>query len=379
MTTGTMRIDSALLAVLHPGTMRRVVISLILVVGTAVVPAAPAAAGGPECTYDGGSATVTVVPQGGSSVLLRSVDAITVDAVSCGSATVLNTDIIQVQAAAGDQITIHLGGGPFSPGATDEGDGASEIEIDVTGGGGASPIILQGSSGNDHFVSGTETGAALRGTLDDSVNLNADETVPDADLTYASGSIGTLFVNGSGGDDLIATTGWGDTVGPYDSAFSFRGGPGNDRMRVGALPPGGDQVFIGDADEDTLDLRSLPSAFTVIVDLRIGGLVGDGGSTTGLGIGYVERILGHGGHDELMGTGRPDTFLGGGGVDTLGGSRGDDHLLGGDGRDDIRAGRGDDALRGGPNADFLSGGPGHDRCETDGRDDITGCELVYEG
>lgn len=359
--------------------MRKALAVVLVLAATALFPTPSATAGTPECSYDSGTATVTVAPQGGSSLLLRSLDAITVDASSCGAATVMNTDTILVQASAGDQVTIHLGGGPFAPGATDEGDGSSEIEIDVMGGGGASPIIVQGSSANDHIVAGTESGPALRGALHDAVNLNADETPADADLTYVAGSIGTLFVSGVGGDDLVATTGWGGAFGPYDSALSFRGGAGDDRVRLDVRPPGGDHVFIGDAGDDTLDLRSLPSAFHVIVEVGLGGQVSDGGSTTGLGIGYLERILGHGGRDELVGTGRPETFLGGGGVDTLVGWRGDDRLLGGDGRDDIRAGRGGDVLRGGPNADSLSGGPGHDRCETDGLDDIVGCELVYEG
>jgi hypothetical protein len=95
--------------------------------------APPAVATVAECSFDAGTATVTVTPLDGSADIIRRGDAIAVDGVDCGAATVTNTDTVDVVPSTGDAVTIDLRGGPFAPGLTDEGDGSSEIEFFITG------------------------------------------------------------------------------------------------------------------------------------------------------------------------------------------------------------------------------------------------------
>src|SRR5919201_4230830 len=130
-----------------------------------------------SCSFDALTGTVSVTfAHGDVPTISRLGDAIAVDGVACGTATVTNTDSIDVAFADdfdSDTVVVDLAGGPLAPGATDEGDGSSEIEIEITGGDGSFDTLrIIGSSGPDGFT--TDFLA---------VNLNAGETVVDADVT----------------------------------------------------------------------------------------------------------------------------------------------------------------------------------------------------
>ena len=110
--------------------------------------------------------------------------------------TVTNTESIEAPFPDdfdSDTVVVDLSGGPLARGATDEGDGSSEIEFEITGGDGSfDKLRIVGSSGPN----------ALRASSFLGVNLNAGEDVADADV--AVDETITLELNGGDGDDALS-------------------------------------------------------------------------------------------------------------------------------------------------------------------------------
>lgn len=180
-----------------------------------------------SCSFDGGTGIVSVsFAHGDVPTISRLGDAIAVDGVACGTATVANTDSIEVAFADdpdSDLVVVDLTGGLLAPGATDEGDGSSEIEIQITGGDGSFDTLrIVGTSGPDAFA-----------TSFLAVNLNAGETVIDPDIAV-NDTISLELIGGDGDDEL--------SLDRFD-AFALAtllGGEGDDRL-YGRL--GGDDVL----------------------------------------------------------------------------------------------------------------------------------------
>ena len=96
----------------------------------------PATAGAvTSCSFAAGTATVNLATTNDAATLGRAGNAIQVNGVACGAATVNNTDLINVVGTidSGQRVAVDLAGGGLAPGATAEaGPGAvSEIEIAV--------------------------------------------------------------------------------------------------------------------------------------------------------------------------------------------------------------------------------------------------------
>jgi Ca2+-binding RTX toxin-like protein len=162
-----------------------------------------------------------------------------------GTPTVENTDKVVVRKGKRvDEAYLFLDFryGLFQPGATDEGDGSSEVELDVDLGGGE--VYGRMTRGRDEVVFDRDDGRTA-------VNLNAAEPTDDADLLL--GPLDSFYVVGGGsGDELsieesppigkeefsqVLEGGQGDDVilgGPGPDALS--GGYGSDRIDAGAGP-----------------------------------------------------------------------------------------------------------------------------------------------
>ena len=193
----------------HPRHLRpsaAATLAVAVLIGSAV----PASAGVPDpCSFAGGTLTITL-PSGADGTLGRSDTAITLNGQPCGGATVSTTDSISITIDTGTSITIDLSAGPFAPGATDEQDGSSEIEIDVaTADQGAKLLSVTGSPFAD-FLAADD----LTGTL----TLNTDEEVPDVDVTMEA-AFDLFEIDGAGGADYI------DVAHTYGHVV---GGEGND-------------------------------------------------------------------------------------------------------------------------------------------------------
>ncbi len=249
---------------------------VILLVGALVpLPVLAGSANASSCTWDAGSRTLSVAAgDGATTTLVVSGADILVDGSSCDAgATTATVDTIAVSGGGGPStVVVDLSGGPFAPGAEDEGpDNISEIEFTFDLKGGSDLLRIGATPGPDLVLLGS-AGA----------NLNDDF---DADLT-ALGGVNGLEVLALEGEDLIISNGVNGTGSPLRLPLEVHGGPGNDAINGGM---GGDRLY------------------------------GEGGG---------DGLLGNGGEDVLDGGAGDDHLQGGRG-------RTPDELLGGRGRDDL--------------------------------------------
>jgi hypothetical protein len=311
----------------------------VLLIGAVGIPAASAAV--TECTFDEGTATVTItavdditveaaIDAGGEILVSTSESGVAV----CDGATVSNTDRIDIH--AGDSNGVRITGTPsFSPGLTSEGAGTSEIEFRVLDGI-AAPVLITGTPAADAFSTAY---VQIDGSDGVGVNVNGDG---DADVLFPIASATGLILATEGGDDTTDLT--GGTAPPAGTALSVGGGPGSDVMRFrGSLD---DVSLFGAAGRDVLDLSSVDAAASLFVDLdsTSGGFApayGNPFTVTGF-----EELIGHGGEDVLGGTDGRQRVFGRGGEDVLLGLGGDDYLDGGGGADWMRGGTGTDTCLG---------------------------------
>ena len=319
------------------------------------------------CGFVAPTATVTIDP-GASATLTRSGTAIQLNGINCGAATVSNTDKIIVTGSTGSEtLTLDLSGGPFVPGASTEGTGAAEIELELGLAGqpvfGPDKLVVLGTGNGDTYRLGS-TG----------VNLNDDD---DADIT---GSGGGALVNtntelfsvlGAGGNDTISGQGAvngvvspvpsplaldlqggnaDDTLTGGNYADTITGGPGTDIEAGGlntdtfvedAVANGNDNFSGGPGIDDKLDYGARTAGLTVSLD----GLANDG--QPGMELDNVQTDV----ESFVLGSGN-DTFTGGGGAQI--------RVSAGAGTDTITGGTGSEALYGGPNNDTIHGGLGND-------------------
>ncbi len=398
------------------------ILGLLLLVLAALAVAVPATAV-VACVYGGGTASVTLA-QGDSATIVRSGAAIHVNGSACDTATVNNTDLIDVVATGvPTEVAIDLTGGQFAPGATDEGDGSSEIEFAVTFPSGSPTLRIVGTGGIDTIVVGAS-----------GINLNGAETTGvDADVTLTG--LSAIVVNGGSGADVLSVAGGSGTGDPSaatlrgtagaDTLFggkggsTFDGGDGSDRLDYAAATrltladlgtgevthkggavdsvssiqildgsPGNDKIVGGTKDEqlrgaagdDTIsgrrgadtvvggrgrDTASFADRDGVTVDLRKGTTKHAGGDT----LEGIEDVRGSSSEDVIHGNNAPNALYGRGGADLIFGHGkddvirsgvGNDELSGHNGDDILRAGRGNDELNGGNDDDLCKGGPGAD-------------------
>jgi Ca2+-binding RTX toxin-like protein len=324
-----------------------VVLTVLGILGTPTT----ATGGGPvsSCSFDPATAIASIVVAG-STTVGRNASAITVDGAACDGATVLTTDMISIDAGAGTHVTLDLTGGRLAPGLTDEGDGASEIEVEFVAT--SSPgVVVLGSDSTD----------AINGALgfdlwaQDALDLDATSSELDLDVWFRQASPLGLVIDGGAGDDVIDLTGVPYDSPPFLPAIAVAGGHGTDVIGFRGSVPGTEISFDGGPGRDTVDVSSLGREEDAAIDLALGvAIVHDTSVDSVLGI---ERVVGHDGEDILVGGDRRDTLDGRNGRDRIEGRGSDDRLLGGPGRDDLRGGAGVDVCRGGPGKDRLT------RCE----------------
>jgi hypothetical protein len=162
-----------------------------IAIGPSLVMAPPASAA--TCTYDAPTRVVSIATQGRETILEAVGGTLVVNGVICSSATITNTDQVNIVGTSGSEVVvISAAAGSLAPGATDEGDGTSEIEftVDLLDGN-DDGLAIVGSFGNDILTTGIG-----------GINLNDDF---DPDVTAA----GLEFVQviGLGGNDALSAAG----------------------------------------------------------------------------------------------------------------------------------------------------------------------------
>ena len=238
---------------------------------------------------------------------------------SGGVPTVLNTDTIQVEVARGDNfVDLLVAGGGFAPGATPEAEGASEIEVVLSGPDAFGEVIGTRRADEFHWLQeGRHAG----------LNLNPRSAGDDdVDVTVTGGEFAFLLANGAGGKDRIVPAP-GSVV---RETISSHGGAGDDHL---IAPPNTGGVLDGGPGDDVLT----------------------GGRT------FNNLIAGRG-DDHITGGAGPDL------IDIVDGGPGRDFIIAGAGPDRINS---RDTVR-----DRVRCGAGRDDVKADRRDRLRGCEAI---
>jgi hypothetical protein len=160
------------------------------------------------------------------------------DEYSCrgGRPTVHNVDSIAYRSrAAIDGLTIDLGEGRLGPGATDEEDGSSEIEVDARLGSDNPVLTIYGSGRRERIT-------LARGAI----NLDSSERHDDADVRFQA--IHERLEFDLGGSRDFFSTAVADGPDSYRGEVTAVGGSGHDRLVGGA----NGQVLVGDLGRDRM-------------------------------------------------------------------------------------------------------------------------------
>jgi Ca2+-binding RTX toxin-like protein len=247
----------------------------------------PAHAGGDEsCTFENNKVKVRLLDDGSSAAVTVALGKITMNGnpKSCGAATVLNTDEINVRDTSNGGSTgfiIDLSGGQFSDGGTE-----IPFEIDLrTGTRDAFGVF--GSVGNDFMTLGQD-GANLQEDGEAEVSFQSS---PDIGLIAAQDGVDRVCAGGAHG-----------TGGRSFLVWAITGGRGADRLCGGGVT----DFLSGSGGSD-----------------QIGG--GPGGDVL-RGKAGNDRLAGKSGNDRLFGNMGDDVLIGGRGIDICRGGEGSDQI-----------------------------------------------------
>jgi Ca2+-binding RTX toxin-like protein len=342
------------------GRLARAVLAASLAVSTAAV-LAPAARAATTCTLDPATHVASATVDATAASISKSAGDVFIGGVDCGPAT----DIDSVVADMSAVILFRMPQDPIRPGFTDEGDGSSEVEIDLLSVRADAEYSVGSTTGPDDVDVG-QTGAAV-------INLNptADGGAPDADVTLDG--LPTIALYGGEGDDVLSGDGLGDgTSGPYPGRMRLHLAEGNDTVTGGV---GDDQIWLQDWRLDGADTVSggagtdelrLKGHLFASASITLDGRANDGTACPGPHCDHddigsdIERIYGSGTNEYISGGAGRQFIHGGRGDDVLLGRRGHDELIGYTGADRLFGGAGADRLDGVVGPDILYGGPGVD-------------------
>jgi hypothetical protein len=204
-----------------------------------------------SCSYASSTRTLNVTGRGDAfeARIVRDGDRILVTddfalTYTCAGAqpTVYNVDLVRMDAPVAIAFpTIDLTGGPFVPGATDEGDGVSEIEFDLSLGHQEPVIGIVGSASKDRMTIGR-----LKGT-DGAVNLDASHDDRDADVLFHGNREQFQIELGAGADRFSGSAKRGFDR-PYRYPLVVAGGAGDDTL----IGTAGKDIFSGETGHDNL-------------------------------------------------------------------------------------------------------------------------------
>jgi Ca2+-binding RTX toxin-like protein len=322
------------------------------------------------CNNAGDVVTVTMSQFNDTAMMSRTAGgAIQEHSADCGTATVANTNTIQVTDTSGSTTYLEVlqDNGGFV-GGTPEGSGQSEIEFRVDLGTGTDFVsVTAASAASANFRAGTS-----------GINYNSDESPGDADITDLAGTafpsgVENLYLSGSNLSDALGAQGALGT-GSILTQRANLAGFGGTNVLVGG---DGDDSISGGPATDTIAGNGgadyvaylLAASSSITVDLRLQGAFQDTGGAGMDKLTLIEGVTGSNFSDTFTGDDGPNKFLGGGAGDTL---------IGGGGRDEFYGEAGGDSIfaRDGV-MDFVDCGSEADTVETDavGIDGLIACET----
>ena len=167
----------------------------------------------------------------------------TITPVACsgGTPTVANVDAIAFSGATGTSLAIDERAGAFAPGATDEGDGASEIEFSIAWDDDGFLAVNGQPGGNRLSLGATPAGLGL--------DLVGGGAPPDVDAALTNVSF--VVARGSAERDTLSAIGATPFAGPFERDVALDGKGGGDRLRGGPL----EDDLIGGKGRDRIDAR----------------------------------------------------------------------------------------------------------------------------
>lgn len=164
---------------------------------------------------------------------------------SCGEPPVVGAiDRVAIEVGKRTQdadLHLDLRYGALAPGLTDEGDGGSEIELEAHLGSGYVEIEMTRNA-DSATVDLSRSGRPAPSKI----NLNAGETVPDADVVVGNHS--PVAIDGGGGDDRLVSSG-GRSAFADEPASLLEGGQGDDALLGGR----GSDALLDGPGNDRLD------------------------------------------------------------------------------------------------------------------------------
>ncbi len=218
---------------------------------------------------------------------------------------------------------------------------------DLTGGDGASSVVVPDFSDNDILYGGTGQDElhGFRGNDQLWGNNGNDELHGGLGADHLYGDSGEDELYGNSGDDFLYGGSQDDLLIGSSGDDYLEGGNGNDDLQGGS----GDDVVKGGSGNDSLTGTSGDDQ-----------LYGDNGHDDLAGGSGNDQLFGGSGNDELAGNSGADILDGGSGNDVLVAGSGNDMLQGGSGNDELHGNSGDDLLDGGYGNDTINGGSGID-------------------
>lgn len=211
------------------------------------------------------------------------------------------------------------------------------------------------------YINGTNGDDVISALLSNSTTIRV--TRGSAVQTFALSTVSKIVVSGFGGnDDLKAQVNY--------LPVTILGGDGNDTIRGG----GGYDKLYGDAGNDYIDAGAGRNT-----------VYGGVGEDTLIGGNSADRLSGEDGADLIQGRGGPDYLYGGAGNDYIDAGSGrnkayggadNDTLVGGNSIDRLNGDAGNDSLIGNRGKDYLSGGDGYDIARIDASDILDSIEVT---
>ncbi len=155
--------------------------------------------------------------------------------------TVTDVDSIEFSGETGTALTIDERNGPLAPGVTDEGDGGSEIELDLEWAGNGF-LAINGQAGGNSFRFGATPGRL-------GLDLNSDLGAPDLDAVL--GGVDFVVGRGGAGRDTLVARGGAGFAGPFARDIALEGKGGRDHLIGGPL----EDDLNGGKGRDRIDAR----------------------------------------------------------------------------------------------------------------------------
>jgi Ca2+-binding RTX toxin-like protein len=337
-------------------------VALAVFVGISAV-SLPSASAAPLCALNSAAHSLAITAQPSARVTIAAkAPYLTVNDVACALLTEVNSVSIDMAPSPSSLLIFDLHPGPLGPGFTDEGNGSSEIEFQISGMTSATDVDVSGSPAGDWLRAGQFLNK-ITGVVTGQLNLNGfvDGATQDVDVSFTSFP-GRVELFGSDGNDTLSGTGvgvfqtgaYGGSMRELDGlgADQLVGGSGNDQISTDNLAGDTGNTFSGGPGTDTFSTGGSSGENAAI---RLDGVANDGldcpgGACAGNNVaGDFEILRGSVSDDYIVGDADAEVISGEGGIDIIKGLGGNDTLRN----------LTDDRFPGRPNA--LYGGPGDDQ------------------